>query len=131
VPELPDLSTFAEHQNKLTTLVFRKDFKAMNRDCTDYLLETNTATLHYSMLFIRLHPWNQVLIKKVDQLFTAGIIQKLENERNLHKQEAKPDDGKARSLTMDHLGICFATIMICLGLSCIAFVVEWIVGSCF
>jgi hypothetical protein len=118
----------------LTTLYFRNVFKIQHAQKTNKtsslsLLSENTATLPFSMFFMRANPANAMLIKKVDQLFTSGLVQKFEDDRIPKDLSGKHDDHEvARALTFDHIGVCFAIIMICLGLSCIVFVVECSVG---
>jgi hypothetical protein len=92
-------------------------------------MNENTATLLYSMHFVRYKPWNSIFIKKFDQLNSNGLVQKIDNNQNRKIREDKhSEDEKPRPLTMNHVGVCFAIIMVCLSLSCIVFAIEFIVG---
>jgi hypothetical protein len=129
--KIPNITAFIEHENKLTKIVFRKKFLAAAPDYTEilsskYLLDENLATLHFSLLLLRSHPLNQIFLRKIDQLLSSGLIQKLEEQT---RPSTKPEDNEAQTLKMDHLDICFNVIMICLGLSCVVFLIECLVKS--
>jgi uncharacterized protein YqgQ len=124
-----------EHSNKIARLVLRKealnDLSILNRDTSSlHFLGETIATFHFSLYFKKRSPYNKVVNKKIGQLLQAGIIQKSENERfEASKRAAKhKDEENAEILTMDHLGLCFIAIMICLGLSCIVFAIECLTG---
>jgi hypothetical protein len=114
----------------LTMVVMRKAFRTGSLRFSDaessvHLLEEDSATLHYCLVFPRSEPLTQILIKKVDQLISSGIVRHFEVQAftaGLQPQRYKDQD--AKTLTMDHLGVCFTIILICLGLSCVAFLIE-------
>jgi hypothetical protein len=124
-----------EHSNKISLITLRKELlnrHSVYNDGTSslHLMEKDITTFHYSLWFLKGSPLSKVVNKKVGQLLQAGIIQKSENERfEAVKQAAKhKDEENAELLTMDHLGLCFIAIMICLGLSCIVFAIECLTG---
>lgn len=132
---MPDSQTFAERNNKLTSTVYRKDFKFKTEKSINvtasslHVLDENSATFHVSMFFERLNSMSGMFRRKVNQLISTGIIEKLEKKRNsadgpLNIIEAHV----ARILTMDHLGVCFVFILSLLGLSTFVFAIECIVG---
>lgn len=127
-------TVFADYQNKLTSLVLRKEkeikmSRITGKTSSLHLLEENTGTLQFSLYFWRNCYTNKILIKKVNQLFSTGIIQKLELERTKVNRLLKAEnEDKTQILTMDHLDVCFATIMICLVLSCVVFLIECLCG---
>jgi hypothetical protein len=132
--EFHDNSIFAEHKNKLTMLKLRQKYKfilAIRKiaDPSLHLLDTNTATLHYSLLFYSVHFLTSRFLKKVDELTLSGIIQKLEKNHNTAEVGMNIEEPEAQKLTMEHLGICFVAILICLVLSCVVFAVECLTRS--
>jgi hypothetical protein len=125
--QFPDHSVFAEPANKLTTLTspnFQKRLfqNASNDSPSLYWLDKNLATMHFSLFLRRSNPWNKVFFAKIDQLISAGIAQRLKPDVSTRKEEDPP----ARPLSMDHLGVCFIVVVICLALSCVVFAVEWL-----
>jgi hypothetical protein len=128
--EMPDYSIFSDYANKLTQLVLRQATSTFlsqqaNKATSVHLLDENTATFHFSLMLPRPNSANKLFFQIVDQLLSGGLIQKLEADRNFvplsHKQL---EEESPQQLTMNHLGICFAVIMICLALCCIVFLVE-------
>jgi hypothetical protein len=95
-----------------------------------YLLDENSATLHYSLAFNRSNPYNRIFNKKIDQLISGGLVLKFEQIRtSYHRRQPKQEDSQEpQILTVQHLEICFIAIMICLGLSCLVFMIEFVVG---
>jgi hypothetical protein len=68
---------------------------------------------------------NNIFIKYIDQLVSSGLIQKLEQNKVKTSQHSKQvEEQELQPLTMDHLGVCFAAIMICSGLCCFVFFIE-------
>jgi hypothetical protein len=90
------------------------------------MLDENTDTVHYSLMLNRDNPYKNSFFTKVDQIVSSGIAQKLDEKQNRANVLEIKDQG-AVPLTMDHLGICFALILVCLGLSCAVFVIERII----
>jgi hypothetical protein len=125
--------TYAEYQNKVTTLVFRKDAKLRMRLLKTnsqlvFLLDENTATFHYCLKFSRFEPKSRIFIKKVNEQLPSGIIQKLEkdgyNIDSVSELTGQVQEGEPEKLTIEHLTLCFAAIMICLALCCAVFLIE-------
>jgi hypothetical protein len=129
-PDLTDDYTdFAEPENKLTFTTFRNGGKTWMLQKTNaasslHLLEENTATLHSCLLF----PYNlpsKTFIKKIDQMITSGLVARiLKKEYAVYRDTKHDDTQEAQPLNMDHLGICFIAIMICLGICCAVFMIE-------
>jgi hypothetical protein len=120
-----------EHANKLTTTVFRNRFIAESLRLSDQefsaqLVDDNTATVHFCLQFHRSKPLNQIFIRKVDQLISSGLVRHFEkNESSSGRPPARFKSQDAQPLKMNHLGVCFAFILICLGLGCVAFLIEY------
>lgn len=120
------------YEKKLTSLTYRKQFtaimfKLVNRKSSIYLLDENTATVHFIMLFSKTNPLRFIFIKKIDQLIASGVISWSEERRNYVPKQVTDVD--PQRLTMEHIGICFLAIMISLGLCCIVFIVECTIKS--
>jgi hypothetical protein len=133
--ELPNSTTFTEFDNKLTSLAFRlydtnTVTRSINKDSSLYFLDENTATFQYSLMFVKSNPLNTIFINLVDQLISNGFVQKIEEIRNRVRPPKTYEDNKQQKLTMDHLEICFIAILICLGFSCVVFIIECIFGYC-
>jgi hypothetical protein len=76
--EYPEQSLFCDPANKLTAITGRnfqkKLFKNESSDSPSlYFVDKNLATMHISLFLIRSDPWNKILLKKIDQLISAGI----------------------------------------------------------
>lgn len=117
---------FFEPANKQTMLNYRKISTIASsfdpRNQTLQFVEKTQATEHFSIFFWKGRPWNAIFIEKIDQLLSAGIIQRLiPKARDKDKEEFEP-----RPLSMDHLGVCFVAIVICWAACCVVFVLEWI-----
>jgi hypothetical protein len=134
-PSLFNFSTYMEHSNKISRMMLRKEsvnqqtiFKGGTSSM--YFLKEDIITFYYSFLFKKGSPLNKVVNRKIGQLLQGGIIQKAEEERfEASKRAAKyKDEDNPEILTMDHLGLCFIAIMICLGLGCIVFAIECLTG---
>jgi hypothetical protein len=128
-----DPTLFAEYKNKMTYMVIRGDSKTFfskvsNKATSIHYLNENTATLHFSLFFHRSSALSPAFISKIDQIISSGFVQKFEETRNSVAKQLD-DEQKTQRLTMGHLGICFAVIMICLGFCCIVFIVEYIFGK--
>lgn len=110
----------------MTILEFRKHFDMTLTNKTDqpsslHLLDENSATVLVSVAFKRASGLKHVFMRKIDELITGGLLNEIEDKKvNIKKDENE----EARPLTMDHLGVCFIAIMVCLGLSCVVFVAE-------
>lgn len=133
---MPDYRAFADHDKKVTFLTLRKALQIWLANVTDketsiHFVDKNTATLHFSMTFLRSNTSiNQVFIRKIDQFVSAGLVQKMEEDRHVTSRSKWTDNSqKPQPLTMDHLGVCFVVIMICLGLCCVVFMVECVVST--
>lgn len=136
-PIMLNASILAERNNKLTTTVYRKDFKFKTESIIDmaasslHVLDDNAATFQITMFFERFKSMSKMFIRNVNHLISTGVIEKLEKKRNSADGPVlQPDVHVARPLTMDHLGICFIFILSFLGLAIFAFAVECIVGYC-
>jgi hypothetical protein len=95
-----------------------------NKVSSFHLLDENFATIHFSMLFGRSNPLNIVFIRKIDQLLSGGLLLKHNNYEIFYHPSQQEEEQVPKKLTMDHLGICFVAVTVCLGLSCIAFMIE-------
>jgi hypothetical protein len=131
VSNVPGLAIFGEHENKMTHLTLRKNMahfsKAANDASTLYVVDRNTATLHFSLLFGHGCKWNNIFKKKVDQLISSGLVKELEDHQSRTSLKVNLEvTHSPQPLKMDHLGICFATIMISLGFSLIVFLIEYL-----
>jgi hypothetical protein len=126
----PPTTALGEPANKLTMAVLRKEFKSgslrlSNEKFSFHLLDEDSVTLHFCLIFPRSEPLNQIFFKKVDELISSGIVSHFEEQESIAGvQPARHRDQEAQPLTMDHLGVCFAIILICLGLSCVVFLIE-------
>jgi hypothetical protein len=112
--------------------LFRKEAKVLITQKTEtdtplHFVDENIATLHAAMMFSRRNLWNEIFIKKIDQLIDSGVVQKLEKERNAVVKYDRENQQEPEVLTIDHIGIGFVAVLICLGVSCIVFVLELIV----
>lgn len=124
----PDIKNIIEPENKLTMIVFRdrtnhEMFGQFSGLSTIYLLDENTATVHFSFYFPRNSVLSRIFMKKIDQLITGGLIQKSEADRKVARNFVKNDD--PQQLTINHLGVCFLAILISLGLSGVVFLAEF------
>jgi hypothetical protein len=138
LPEVYDETIFAQHENKLTTLYYRNRYNARkaqpgNEGLSIHLLDEDTVTLQFSLMTFRYNPLNKNFLEKIDQLITGGIVEHgLESDNSIgHSKtrlnsKTKVEDKKPEPLKMDHLGVCFAAILICLGLSCVVFFMEFL-----
>jgi hypothetical protein len=127
-----DFRALTDHKNKLTFVTLRNSIKALmsqasNIDSSPFLLEENTATLHYAFVLVPLNPLNKVITTKVNQLINSGLVEKMEKAQFYDHKTSKNDEQKALILTMDHLGVCFLIIMICLVLCCAVFTAECLI----
>jgi hypothetical protein len=119
----------SEYTNKITQCVFRHqairywNYHLDKSVPSVTLLDENTATYHYSMIFNRFDEKTPIFMKIVNELVPSGIIQKLEQDRNSIRMK-KVEESEPQKLTMDHLGVCFAAVMICLGFGCLVFAIE-------
>jgi hypothetical protein len=129
VLELPNISIISEPKNKLTLFTLREQAKTWmlqqsNVASSLHFLEENTATLHFCLLFPHSVP-SSLFIKKIDQMMSSGLVQRLRKQENeVHRDTKHDKDEKKLSLSMDHLGICFIVVMSCLGICCVVFVIE-------
>jgi hypothetical protein len=125
------LETFAEHENKLTFMIARfdpkRDISGKGSSVSFHFLDEDLVRYQYSLQFQRNNYFNKYFIDKVDQLISGGITQKFVDDQLYRKLDVN-DEQKAQPLTFEHLDLCFAAIMICLGLCCVVFAIEWIVG---
>jgi spore germination protein GerM len=101
--------------------------KDTNKDSSLYFLEENLATYPHCFIFPKFHPFNKVFIKKINQLISSGLVEKLANTEVFKLEKKQNDEQQPRPLTMDHVGVCFVAIMICLGLSFVVFTVEYLI----
>jgi hypothetical protein len=101
-----------------------------NKALSQHFTGENLATYHYSLYLKRSSPLNRVISRKIGQLLQAGIIKKFEDERfeAIKRASKQHVEDNAEILTLEHLGLCFFAILICLGLSCIVFVIECFTG---
>jgi hypothetical protein len=120
-------SALVEYNNKITSVHLRKESKAltMKEDLSLYLLDEDSVTLQFSFAFLRAMPLNKVFIEKIDQMISSGIVQKNLNDHNSERKHSKLNEERTpQILTMDHFGVCFAAVLICLGLAGVVFFVE-------
>jgi hypothetical protein len=125
-----------EYQNKMSTFTRREAAKnelskISEKPLSIYVLDEDFLTIHMAISLQKSSSFNRVLNRKIDQLLQSGIIQKLEAERfSATKKKEREGDSKRHPqvLTFDHLGVCFAIIMILLAVSCVVFLIECLVG---
>lgn len=121
----PDPSDLADPANKLTFFAYRNDFidlvKHARETSSLHLLDQNLATVHVSVCLHRSLVWNKVFLRKIDQLISAGIAQRIKIKPPTQLKQA---DIPPMRLTMEHLGVCFIIVAICWGLCFLVFVVE-------
>jgi hypothetical protein len=131
VEDIPAGWIFGEFSNKVTMPVFRKQanvdrfwYSAPNPSF--YLLDEDTATFHFSLLFFRANVFRKIFFKKVGQMISSGLVQRIENKMNqvAYKGKQNVEPSTPQQLTMEHLGICFLAILVCLALSFLVFVAE-------
>jgi hypothetical protein len=123
------LAELSDPKNKLITIAGRKFMSALlskkdpYRETSEfkfYFLDENIATTHFFFAFRRTCPYTKTFIRKIDQLISAGIVQKVEIEgKKIIEREVEK-----KQLTMDELSVCFIIVAICLGISFIVFVGE-------
>lgn len=117
----------------MTMLAQRKTFKAFfaSIDLADfsfYMLDEDNLTVQVYPMF--LHRLSKSFIKNIHRLIATGIPQKIDHgliylDKKVQKKPS-PKSKKPKPLTMDHLGVCFVPILVCLGLSSISFIAELI-----
>jgi hypothetical protein len=135
VEKMPETRAFLEHDNKLTMMKNRIDAKIVKETSTVTkaplsMLDENLATLHYSLMFDSSDALQMSLPKKLDEMISTGWIQKINENRSIAGAQKIEDElQEARPLTLDHLGVCFIAILICLGFSLAVFLIEKIIGS--
>lgn len=98
-------------------------------------IKDDIITVHMSMFLKKHSRMNKVLNTKIDQLIQSGIMQRLieaqfAKSTDVTKKEKEDDkkDDVPEQLTMEHLELCFVTILICLAVSCVAFFYEVLIG---
>jgi hypothetical protein len=131
-----EFNLLADHSNKISMFVTRKELQNkfsinLNKPTSVHLSDENLVTFHVSIWFKKGSPLNKVISTKIGQLLQGGIIQKFESERfenvtRAAKQKEEEREETPKKLTMDHLGLCFIAIMICLGLCIVVFVIEYL-----
>lgn len=122
----------SEYENRVTALTSHKqlalymsEVKMPTSSSTIELLAEDTLTIHYCMMFRRANMLSNIFIRKIDQLITGGISNRITRDDHIKEQLSKQDEEhKPHPLTMKHLGVCFAAILICLGLSFAVFLLE-------
>jgi hypothetical protein len=83
-----------------------------------------------STFWIKIRRLSTFVCNFFDDLISSGIVRYFEKEEwTGGRQPAKNEETEAQPLTMDHLGVCFAAILIFLGLSCVAFLIECLTKS--
>jgi hypothetical protein len=123
-----------EHQNKVTMPMLRSELailsKKLDKAFSVFCIQENSATFHLSLILLRGNRFQKTFIEKVNQMVPVGLIQKSENTRTMAGRTDKQDnDPKPQKLTLEHLGVCFAVILICLALSCSVFMFECVVEN--
>jgi hypothetical protein len=130
-----DDNLLADYRNKLTAPAFRSVAKVWlasisNKATSIYLMDENFATYQFALMFDRREESTDVLIRKIDQLISGGLVQKWEKERaanfDSNQLEQEPE---TKPVTMDHVGVCFIFIFSILGLCCVVFTIECLVGA--
>jgi hypothetical protein len=125
-----EMTATKDHKNKLTFIAFRKVSNTImsqqsKKGISIHFLDENTLTYHFSLMFAVPNSKNKIFIKKIDQIITAGLAQKVEVGQESVDREAKIDAKfEPQPLTMDHLGVCFIVIIVCLALCCVVFLAE-------
>jgi hypothetical protein len=118
-----------DSSNKLTTVAGRKfitkalstqDQTGENANYFFSCLNENIATAHFYFAFRRSSPYIRKFIRIIDQLISAGIVQKIEVEG---KKKLTPETVNMQ-LDMEQLSVCFIIVAICLSISFIVFVAE-------
>jgi hypothetical protein len=141
------LKSFSDHDLKISFLVFRhltgKPLEAGKDISTSiHFLEQNFATFHLCFMMVRDDPKNKVLNRKITQLIEGGIIQKLENDRieaigkKIRERSSLIHSPKVsyqglQVLTLEHLGLSFFAVLICLAFSTVVFALECVAGFVF
>jgi hypothetical protein len=130
-----NLQILVNHEYKISLMTVRKEVLNILASLSDkkssiHFIEEDLMTLPISFVLKKSSPMNKIINRKIGQLLQAGIIQKFEKERfGAMDRVGKSDHEEiAQVLTMQHLGLCFAAIMIMLALSCVVFVIECIVA---
>lgn len=127
-----------QHENKISLAVLRNEFitdlaSGFDEPNSLYVLEEDVATVHYSISLKKASFLNKAINRQIDLLISSGIVQKFESERlkevakTKKREKERAAESKSEVLTMDHLGICFVAILICLGISFVVFLGEFIV----
>jgi hypothetical protein len=133
------MAWFMDHKLNISMVVLRQSYGILAQDGKDtsssiHFLKQNFLTVHSSFLLKVGTPMNKAINRKISQLFEGGIVKKLEAERieainkaNREKTQT-PSAPEAQILTLEHLGLSFFAILICLGLCTVVFAVECVVG---
>jgi hypothetical protein len=135
IEEIPEDRIIGELANKVTRPVFRKQanvdmFWFSAHETSFYLVNEDTATFHFSLMFFRANMFRKIFFKKVGQMISSGLVQRIETRMNQAAYEGKQKvkQSTPQQLTMNHLGICFLAILICLALSFLVFIAERLVS---
>jgi predicted nucleotidyltransferase len=126
----PDFESLSEYDTKVTTLTFHQQFRQFlpqekSSTSTIDLLAEDTLTSHFCLIFRRENPLNNIFLRKIDQIITGGLSGRLKQGDYIKKHFSnQADEHNPHPLTMNHLGVCFAAILICLGLSFVVFLLE-------
>jgi hypothetical protein len=95
-----------------------------------HLLEESFMIFQISFQLKIGDPTNKAINRKISQLTEAGIFQKWEKDRIMEINKLKRDKLEVLpppvvgKLTLEHVGLCFFAILICLSLSCVVFALE-------
>jgi hypothetical protein len=92
-----------------------------------HLLEENVATLHISVLWIWRNRYIDIFKHKIDQLISAGLVQKTFDMDSVFKRIEINTDFVPKQLTLEHLGLCFIIISVCWALCLAVFFLELLV----
>jgi hypothetical protein len=128
-----------DHSTKVSRFGLRtleENFFDAGKDTSSsfHFLEQNFFMVSHNFLLKIGDPMNKIINKKITQLIEGGIVQKLEKDRFTEIKKRKrdiinatpqPDVGK---LTLEHLGLSFLAILICLSLSFVVFLLECVTG---
>jgi hypothetical protein len=84
-------TALGEPGNKFTMALLRKGVKTFslresNEELSVQLLNEDSATLHFCLMFPRSKPLTQIFIYKIDQLISSGIVRRLEEQQSTRVQ---------------------------------------------
>jgi hypothetical protein len=123
------LELFAEPENRIAlvapSMILGMAYKKTYRYGVSSILETNENMSPYQMGYVMHIALKDIITLKTSQFFESGFLDYFyKTHAKLEDFKMKPQAIGPQVLTLDHLGAGFVIILVCLGLSIVAFSVE-------